>query len=218
MARNLTDTRLKKLQWLEARTAAWSTAGGDIGLSDDQTSQLATQVTAARAAFNAAELQRAQSKAATGTWHEAIDEAAEFGAALVNTIKAFARATSDPGVYSTAMVSPSDPPVPSGAPDEPTNVRTQVLNTGAVEIAWDGTLANRTFYEVFRRIPGQSAEVLIASIGKTKFADETVPAGHGKVWYSVRARRGDLASDATDVVEVRLGVPTEGGEGLSLAA
>jgi hypothetical protein len=39
------------------------------------------------------------------------------------------------------------------------------------------------------------------------------------VWYSVRARRGDLASDSTDIVEVRLGIP--GGEssgGLALAA
>lgn len=218
MARNLSGTRLKKLQWLEARIAAWVAANEEIGISDEQAADMAAKISQARNAFNAAEVIRAQSRSSTLAWHSAIDEAADFGAALVNSIKAFAQATSDPAVYSAAMVSPNDPPTPSGPPAVPENLKTEVLNTGGVEVMWEGSLAHRTFFEVFRRIPGQSAETLIASIGKTRFIDQTVPAGHGKVWYSVRARRGELASDTTDVVEVRLGVPGDSADGLALVA
>jgi hypothetical protein len=219
MARNLPDTRIQKLQWLEARIDAWVDSATEIGISAEQSAEMASRITAARSAFNNAELVRAQSKASTGSWYSAIDNAVELGSALVDTIKAYARANNDPSVYATAMVSPNDPPSPSGAPDVPENLKTMVLNTGAVEISWEGSLANRTYYEVFRRLPGQGVEGLVASIGKTRFVDETIPAGNGAVWYSVRARRGDLASDSTDIVEVRLGIP--GGEssgGLALAA
>jgi hypothetical protein len=218
MARNLPETRLKRLQWLEARVAAWTANYDSIGLTQEQAVNISTATTAARSAFNAAELSRAQSKAKTIDWYEAVDDAAEKGAAAVNTIKAFAQSSGEPGVYSTAMVNPNDPPSPHGTPAVPENLKTEVLNTGGVEISWSGSLANRAYFEVFRRLPGQGAETLIASIGKTRFTDETIPAGQGRAWYAVRARRGELASDTTDVVEVRLGIPGEGDQSLALAA
>jgi hypothetical protein len=215
---NLPNSRTQRLNWLETRIGAWLDNASQIGLAVDLVGDLQSKITAARAALENRESLKAQAEAATLLWHQNIDDTGELAAAAIAATKGFAKTSGNPAVYALAQISPGSPPTPAGAPEVPGDMTTEVLNRGAVEIRWKGTLAFRTYYEVLRRLPGEGVEKMIASIGKLRFIDDTLPSGPSRVWYAVRARRGELASDMTDPVEVRLGIPGEGGDTLAIAA
>lgn len=95
-----------------------------------------------------------------------------------------------------------------------------IINSdGAVELKWKGTLAHSTFYEVLRKIEGETTWTVIDSVGAKGYLDETVPVGTLSVQYRVRAKRAEFTSAANDPITIRLGVELQtGGVGLNLAA
>lgn len=223
MSRNLPSQNIPALEWLEARMSAWSGSPTAIGLTALQVSAMQTHVTTARTAYSTAQTVRAASKAATLDFHNKAGTMKREAAELISVIKAFAATSGNPAVYALADLSPADPPSPAGEPEAPTNLRGAINSDGAVELAWDGSLAQGTFFEVSRRVEGQAAFTRIDAVGEKKFTDETVPAGFASVYYTVRAKRGSLVSSGTDPIQVRFGIVPESeglaeGGGLALAA
>lgn len=215
----LPDSRLAQIEWFEQRLAAWAADPAAIGLTGQQIMDLTPLVTAARAGYNAAQQARADSKSATVTFHSATESLVDTGRDLIRTIKAYAETTDDPNVYVLANVPPPSDPTPAGPPDTPTGVTGSINSDGAVVLRWEGTLAYSTFFEILRRLEGQTEWTVIDSVGAKRYLDEGVPVGTTSVQYRVRAKRGGLTSAANEPITIRLGVEPQSGQGgLSLAA
>ncbi len=215
----LPTTRLAQIEWFEQRLAAWLENAAAIGLTSAQVTQLQGEIAAARASYLASQQARNDSKSATVEYYSASDTLVADGRDLISTIKSFAEATNDPNVYVLANVPPPAEPTPAGPPDTPTNVTGSINSDGAVELKWSGTLAHSTFFEVLRKIEGETTWTVLDSVGAKKFLDETIPAGTPSVQYRVRAKRAGFTSAANDPITIRLGVePQTGNTGLSMAA
>lgn len=85
-------------------------------------------------------------------------------------------------------------------------------------LTWRGTLARRTFYEVLRRLEGETRWTLIASIGAKRYLDRAVPPGTTAASYRVRAKRGESASAGSPAITVGLGVEPTRRPALAAAA
>ncbi len=217
--RVLPKTRIGRIEWFEQRLADWSDDPGAIGLTGAQTLELAALVAAARQGHTRAEQARADARSATVGYHDAEGALSHSGSDLVAAVKAFAETSGDAGVYVRANVPPPSTPAPAGDPEPPTAVVGEITSDGAVRLAWKGSLAHRTFYEVLRRLEGEETWTLIASVGAKGFVDMDVPVGTGGVSYRVRARRGTSGSAASAPITLRLGVePQTGTSGLGLVA
>ncbi|MDQ7013531.1 MAG: hypothetical protein Q9O74_06490, partial [Planctomycetota bacterium] len=88
-----------------------------------------------------------------------------------------------------------------------TDLTTTLRNTGAIELAWEGTIANGTVYTIWRKIGTSSPATLLGAVGARSFIDNTLPAGTPEATYFVRTHRGELSSDDSTHITVRLGVP-----------
>lgn len=219
MGRNLPTNRSNAIDWINERLAAWIANAEAIGLTTEQTTQLTTLAQAATSARTAAFQARNAAKDATVLYYGAADELAAYARDLVSTIKAYAETTGDMSVYSTASVSPKDPPSPVGSPVQPTNLRATILNSGGVRLEWDGSLASGTVFEVQRKLDSQTgAPVLIGVAGEKHFIDDAVPVGTSSVQYRVRAVRQEFRSDFADPILVSFGVEPSESQGLQIAA
>jgi len=150
----------------------------------------------------------------------------EFGTAVISTIKAFADISGDDqSVYAAAEIDPDGAPAPLAPPVPATNVRADLLNTGEIKLAWKGTVANGTFYAVWRRLDSETEYETLGSVSAKSFVDTTIPLGTPEANYYLVTHRDELSSDSTEPITVRFGVtgaaaPTEtsGDAGLGLAA
>ncbi len=198
MSTNLPTRSLPTVEWLEARIAGWNTNFASIGVTSAQVFDLATGITNARAAFTSVTKIRADSKSATLDFNGQATVIHDKAAGMIANIKAFAEASDDATtVFALANVSPADAPTPAGPPVTPSNVRATVQNGGNVLIEWDGSLSQRTFFEVLRIVDNAIEYSRIASIGEKEYVDTTVPQGTMKVQYAIRAVRGtDISPNA----------------------
>ena len=202
MSMNLPARSLPTVEWLEARISGWNTNYASIGLTSAQVIDLATGLTNARTAFTSVTKIRADSKSLTLDFNGQATVIHDKAAGMIANIKAFAEASGDAStVYALANVSPADAPTPAGPPVTPSNVRATVQNGGNVLIEWDGSLSQRTFFEVLRIVDSAIEYSRIASIGEKEYVDTTVPTGTATVQYAIRAVRGtDISLNAGPAV------------------
>ncbi|MEO1716924.1 MAG: hypothetical protein AAFR76_07395 [Planctomycetota bacterium] len=204
---------LGKIEFFEQRIADWAANVDQIGLTAQQANDLVGRVAAARAAYNAAQQIRQQSRNATATQRIAVNEMARFGSDLISTIRSFADLQPDPNaVYVAAEI---NPPTPAGTPLPPpvpaTDVVANLQQSGAVLVSWKGTTANGTFYDVYRQLTSTTGSragfTLIGSSATRSFEDTTVPAGTTQVSYYTVARRDAFTSAESQQAVLRFGMP-----------
>lgn len=226
MAQVLPDSNLAMIQWFEQRLTDWAADPTGIGLTGEQIITLGSQVTAARASYNAAQQARNASKSATVVFHDDSGTLRSFGGDLIKTIKAFAEATDNPGVYADADVPPPAPPTPRGAPGMPTDITTALTNLGAIEIKWkadNAAASSGAFFVVRRKLDDETQWTTVGQTGAKAFSDETVPLGTTRAIYTIIPKRGELVGPASAQFAVQFGVedppqPVSGNGGLGLAA
>ncbi|MEL6796331.1 MAG: hypothetical protein AAFO89_05850 [Planctomycetota bacterium] len=200
---------LGRIEFFEQRIADWAANADTIGLTAQQANDLVGRVAAARAAYNAAQQIRQQSRNATETQRIAVNEMARFGSDLISTIRSFADLQADPNaVYVAAEI---NPPTPAGTPLPPpvpaTDVVANLQQLGAVLVSWKGTTANGTFYDVYRQLAGQAGFTPIGSCATRSFEDTTVPAGTTQVSDYTLARRDAFMSAESQQAVLRFGMP-----------
>lgn len=183
----LPDTRPELIQFFTQRLAAWQADPAAIGLSAPQVTELAGLTSTASSDYQAALVARQASKDATGTFYEATGNLRTLGSALVATIKAYAEATGDQGVYSAASIPAPAEPTPSADPVTPTDITLLMRPQGYIDITWTGTVAGGTFYEVQRSLSDGVEWTTIASVPSRATLDQGVPAGTDKAFYRIRA-------------------------------
>lgn|GEM_PF-3960196 len=152
-----------------------------------QVTELSGLTSTASSDYQAALVARQASKDATGTYHGSTGNLRTLGAALVATIKAYAEATGDPGVYSAASIPAPADPTPSADPVAPTDIALSMRPQGYIDITWTGTVAGGTFYEVQRSLSGGAEWTTIASVPARTTLDQGVPAGTEQAFYRIRA-------------------------------
>ncbi len=183
--------RIRQIEWFEQRLDAWAADPAMIGLSLGQVAQLATDITAARADYEAAQQARNQSVSATVGFHASADTLVGNGRDLIATVKAFAEASDDPLVYARADVPPPAAPGVVPPPGTPTGFRVALRGDGALALSWHAdnpSGSSGTIYEIMRS-DNDGPMAFLATVGGKRFTDTTVPAGVGSVVYQITGVR-----------------------------
>ncbi len=205
--RTIPRTIEKRIEFFEQHIEQWTANAEALGLSAEVIEQLGERLVAARSASDTANTLRQQAKNATTTQNTALDSLMELGSAVVATIRAKAKlAGHDPSIYSAANLSPARTPAPLPPPEPAQTITTALRNSGAIELAWEGTIAHGTCYTIWRQIGDSTPPVLLGAVGAKSFLDETLPAGTPEATYFLRTHRGTATSDDSTHVTVRLGV------------
>lgn len=183
-------------------TNYWTANAVAIGLSALQVTALQTKITAAQTALTNANAARAAAKNATQALDAAIMAMRRNGMALIATIKAKALAVGDPNIYTLANIPPPTSGSAVGPAPQPTNLTAEIDNLGGVVLRWKGSLANGTFFTVWRRLQGQTAFTQIGSVVSKTFVDTTIDPGTVSATYYVVAVRSGGASPASEPITV----------------
>jgi hypothetical protein len=205
----LPDRIQDRIAWFEQRIASWTAGPTNIGLAAAQITQLTSLIADARAAYDAAQAARTAAKNATLAMSTAVSALSTYGGDLIKTIKAFAESSQNPEVYVKASVPPPAAPSPSGPPPAPTDVTADPNADGTITLRWKGSLANQTFYTVWRRPGATGSFVQIGSVAKKTFVDVSAPSGQASISYFVRGQRGSAVSPTSDITTVQFGGPEE---------
>lgn len=182
-------TFLGRLEFFEQRLPAWIADPTAIGLTGDEVAELAARVSMARQRYVELQAIRNAAEAATLSHQLANDAMADFGSDLVQTIRAFAGRTGDPGVYAAALIPSPKNPSPSGPPPRPSDVRVELLPSGCLRLRWKGSVARRAYFCIFRQAPGEHGFTLLETVAAKTYVDTTIPRGTGELVYRVQARR-----------------------------
>ena len=227
MANTLPGTIAGRIEFFTQRLPAWAADPAAIGLTAAQVAELQTTLTLAGNAYNTVLATRQLAKNQTATQNAAMENLLDLGSGMIAAIKAFADLSDNPtAVFQTAEIDPPEGRAgPLPPPEAATDLTTELLNSGAVRVRWKGTVANGTFYDVYRELEGESGFTLIGSSATRRFDDVTVPAGTTRAMYYTVTRRDALASGESEPTLIRFGVVIPGpgaqgqsGGGLSLAA
>ena len=118
-------------------------------------------------------------------------------------------------------------PTPLPAPGVASNIQVVLESSGAVTLSWDaqfGSASSGAFYNVYRKLPGQTA---FSSIGgapgstaesrRMAFTDATVPtsAAANGAQYVIQGQRGTNVGDASSAITVQFGI--DGGGSFNVA-
>jgi hypothetical protein len=225
MASVLPRSRQELINWCLERVASWAAAPASIGLSAPQVAAMASQLSAAQNAEDVALANRIAAKNSTLIYYTETDALRELVAGLTAAIKAYALTTDDPTVYAKASIPAPSPGAPLGPPPIPTNLSSTLLNSGNIEIRFDGTRRGGTSFRIYRALtpPGgvTSPFSLIGTSEERVFIDTAVPIGQSSIAYRVEAGRAGGFSEPSDPTIVYFGASgqqTQSGEGLTLAA
>jgi hypothetical protein len=208
MGRNIPASRRQRLQWMEGLIDKWTVNQAAIGLSSATVTALTDRINTARAAFTASEELHLNARAATANYHDKADAAHALASDVVQTIKAFAQNSTEPGgVYVLAGLTPKAAPSPVEPPDRPVITGLSLNSNGSVTVAWEGSGPTGTNYLVRRRIAGERAFVIIGQSGPStkRLTDTGVPAGTPSATYTVQAVRGDDASPQSVASVIQFG-------------
>lgn len=204
----LPDSREARITFFEVHLPVWEADPAAIGLDASLVAQLAQETADARAALEGARAARQASKAATQYLYDRSDRMSRTGGAAIDTIRAFAKASGDPEVYTLAQIPAPAAPTPAPAPEAPTDITISLYTTGELRLMWKVTQPARgaeVYTTIARQLDGAGPFIEIASTGEKVYIDAAVPAGTRSVSYVLRARRGAQASRPSAVVTQHLG-------------
>ncbi len=201
------DTVLGKIEYFEQHIPVWAADPTAIGLTAQQIADLTNYTAAARVAYNDTQALRSQAKASTLNQTTSVKAMMAFGTAVIATIKAFADINgNDQDVYVQAEITPDNTPAPLAPPVPATELRADLLNTGEIKLTWKGTVANGTFYSVWRKLADETNFDTLGSVSAKNFVDASVPQGTSEAVYYLVTHRDELSSEATEPIFVRFGV------------
>jgi hypothetical protein len=221
----LPDTRLAQLEYCESKNPVWTAQAANLNLTTGMMTTLVSLTTAARAQYNAMVAAHSAARAATQSWYDAQEAMRDKAAEYIKTIKAYAGTTNNPNVFNLAQIPPPKAPSASTPPATPANVTATLLNSGAIQLDWKGSLSHGVSFTIWRRFGAEANVSQIGTISGAKtFIDTGLPVGietASGVWYQVRAERVGLVSDFSEPIFVRFGAvatPNDGQSELKIAA
>lgn len=186
-----------KVQFYETHLVPFTQNADAIGLSLEETSELAVKAAAAREALRARDAAESAARAATLAFNMAVDELGSLGASMILKIRATAEASGNRDVYALASIPPTAEGSPIPAPGKPYRLETRLDDDGSLLLTWkcdNPRGSSGTMYQIARRVnrPDHATTgefIPLAVVGEKQFRDETIPAGATAITYQVRAIR-----------------------------
>lgn len=203
----------ENIAFFEQRNPIWALHAAALSLSPEELGELDTLTTAAREAYDAAQLAAEEAKTATANQNLKIMAMRNYGGELIKKIRVKAEQTSNPSLYGLAQIpAPKDPsPIP---PVEASELDFTLLNNGHLELFWDGSVSTGTTYIVRRSLTtAEGSELPFQDVGfadEKRFVDKTIPQGTRKVSYEVIAKKGSQVTEGSLPITVRFGVGANG--------
>lgn len=208
MSEVVPDKVLEAIEFFELRAPIWALNNAALNLTAAQTTQLTSKTAAARTAYEDRQAKFAAAKAATVVQSESVGDLRAFGGSLIEIIRAFAKATNNPRVFSTAQIPPPSDPTPQ-PPDNPSDVSFDLLNNGQLAIKWKGkSNGGTTAYIVSRAIQAKESEPfgpyqIVGITGNKAFVDFGIPACTVAAMYSVKASKGEYVTQGSVPAQIR---------------
>jgi hypothetical protein len=229
----LPDKDLQQIVYMEQHAPIWAANAVAVGLTVPQCALITTAVTNARKAYDAAQLARQASKAATTAQKNELSSMHTLAADAIKQIRLFAESTNSPAVYATAQIDPPAPPTPALPPTQAVQVRASIEPNGALTLAWKAAPAPTApvngqmydastagvIYVITRRINNETAFTQVGTAdpsragarGVSTFTDNSLIAGSANIQYIITPRRGALIGPMSEVFSVTLGIGSGGG-------
>jgi hypothetical protein len=210
MGRTVPVANQDAIDFFANRIGDWAKGPAAIGLTSSQIDEINLRLAEAQARLAEAHTARIAAQTATLALSDAMRSLRGFGGDLVKTIRAFAETTEDPGVYTASSIPPVAEPTPSGPPEQPTHLSARLLSPFGLAIAWKGSASQGTYFGVWRRLPGETSDTLIATRKTKSFEDRTLPPGTAAASYTITAHRDDeTVYSSALTVQIGAGAATE---------
>ena len=201
-------------------TDPWQINKVAIGLSDPLVLDFKTLAGKAQAAFDAAEVARQASKAATDSYYAAVATLRSKAAECVRVIQNKAKSTNDPNIYALAEISPPDPRSQTGQPPaQPFGLRAALNSDGSITLTWKCSNprgVSRVVYFVKRKLGTETTFTLADTVGDKSFTDTHLPFGTHQAVYMVTGKAGSVSGPGSAQFTVMFG--TGGGGGLTIVS
>ncbi len=213
---------LEALQFFEDHWDIWQENAVALGIPAAVATEVKDDTIDARTKLTAQSLAKNAARSATADWNDSMSGLRSAGAAAIAAIRATADASANPNaVYSLAQIPSPATPAPLPAPGTPNTFTSAIQPSGALLLKWKMPAAQpgNTFYQVARKLSGETAFDIIGGSGNKTFLDESLPFGTDRVEYQVTAIRGSVAGVPSNNFVVQFGVGGEGAAtGLKIAA
>jgi hypothetical protein len=204
----------QRIEFLEARISKWNDVATQIGLTVQQVTVLEQAIIQARAALTERDLTRAVAKSATENYHNVGRQLSDLASDAIKAIKLKAALNNDPNVYVLANIPAPQPPTPPPPPQPPTDFIADPNADGTVTLKWKGSVANQTFFSIYRKL-GSGEWMNLGSTALKTFTDQTIPSPvPSLVLYQVRSQRQNVVSAPSSTAGVAYGA---GGQGVAIA-
>ncbi len=200
---------IEALNFYEIHGQIWQTNTVALGIPAPLSTAIKANAVAARTAYTAQQNAIAAARTATLTWQSTMDILRSSGSNGLAAIKATADAAVNPDtVYALAQIPAPSTGTPLPPPGTPVQFSCNILSSGALNLKWKMTVLQpgNTFYQVRRKLAGETAFTLIGGSGNRSFTDETLPVGTDSVSYIVTANRGNISGIASNAFTVQFGV------------
>ncbi|MCW5756482.1 MAG: hypothetical protein KIT54_04515 [Phycisphaeraceae bacterium] len=203
----------ENIAFFEQRNPIWALHAAALSLSPEEIGELDTLTSAARAAYDAAQLAAEEAKTATAIQNQKVKAMHDYGGELIKKIGVKAEQTGNPSLYALAQIPAPKAPTPI-PPVEASKPDFRLLYDGSIELTWDGKVSTGTVYLVQRAVtmPGQpmGPYTTLGFADEKKFVDNAVPEGAAKVTYVVRAKKGSTITPGTLPVNIRFSTGANG--------
>jgi hypothetical protein len=191
--------------WDKRVSPFWEPNVFALGLGAGYLNSMSDALADTKAKYEAALIAREEAKMATLALHQSLGLLNKKGSAIVQTIRAKAKADDNPNLYVLADIRPPAAPTPSGIAPVPRSLEGFIDNDGNVVISWKGSLAHATFFTVWRRLPGETEWTQLGSVRSRKFHDTSLEAGTPAASYKVFAVRSSGTSEGSEILTVVFG-------------
>jgi hypothetical protein len=193
------------IAFFASHVPVWAANAEQIGLDPADVAELSALLSAAQTALATQAAKDDEKLAATAASNQTAKALRTAGAGDLATIKAFAKDTKDPSVYTKAQIPEPAGRSPAPPPSMPYDLEASIDNNGHVVLIFKADNAQShtgAFFEVRRKLDGQNTFTLIGSTGTKSFTDQGIESGTASAIYNVTARRGDLGSPTSENIYV----------------
>ena len=180
-----------KVQFYRTHVPKWAQDPQAIGSTPQEIAAMEAKLAAAVDSVKRQKLAVATARAATMAMHEAVEELANAGAAVIGRVRSTARMEGK-SVYTAALISPPKKGSRLGPPGQPSEFKFAIDQLGTLTLKWkcrNPRGAQGTMYEVYRRLGSSGPHEFLATTGKKRFVDQTLPQGVSVALYKIVAVR-----------------------------
>ena len=175
----------------QIRAIKWAEHAAELGVTPEMIAELESDVAAAKAAMLRQHQAQAAAQAATLGLKNAMEKLSKDGACLMLQIRAAARRQGRE-IYPLAMVPLPEKGSPIRELGKPTDFEAKLVGMGWIELSWKCTNppgCQGTTYHIERQLDGKGAFTYLATVGKKKFIDRSIPRPTASIAYRISAIR-----------------------------